>query len=271
MEIHKPKPWRGFREFFKEYLIIVIGVLTALGAEQFAESLHWRHQVHLAREALAFDLRRVIGQAATKDAEAPCVAARLAQLTEILDQAQRTKMMPPLGYGGEAAVEPWTMRAWAGLTFGQGLAHMPNREQLLLSAIAGQLEYLRELRTAEQTDWAKIDAIMVGTGRATSDAEIAELRLAIGDARAKAGMQRSLSRETSTLIVSLGFLTDSKIKAAYDEGVALGRRRMICRPIPAPGANPLEPLDRRLLGDPVPPGKSAVGTVGVGGAVSTER
>ena len=31
MDIHKPKPWHGFREFLKEYAIIVVGVLTALG------------------------------------------------------------------------------------------------------------------------------------------------------------------------------------------------------------------------------------------------
>ena len=36
MEIHKPKPWHGFREFLKEYLIIVVGVLTALAGEQLA-------------------------------------------------------------------------------------------------------------------------------------------------------------------------------------------------------------------------------------------
>jgi hypothetical protein len=30
MDIHKPKPWHGVREFLKEYVIIVVGVLTAL-------------------------------------------------------------------------------------------------------------------------------------------------------------------------------------------------------------------------------------------------
>ena len=34
MDLRKPKPWHSLREFLKEYLIIVIGVLTALGAEQ---------------------------------------------------------------------------------------------------------------------------------------------------------------------------------------------------------------------------------------------
>ena len=27
MDIHKPKPWHGVREFLKEYVIIVVGVL----------------------------------------------------------------------------------------------------------------------------------------------------------------------------------------------------------------------------------------------------
>ena len=37
MDIHKPKPWHGVREFLKEYVIIVVGVLTALAAEQAVE------------------------------------------------------------------------------------------------------------------------------------------------------------------------------------------------------------------------------------------
>ncbi len=32
MDIHKSKSWYGVREFLKEYLIIVVGVLTALAA-----------------------------------------------------------------------------------------------------------------------------------------------------------------------------------------------------------------------------------------------
>jgi hypothetical protein len=31
MDIHKPKSWHGFREFLKEYAIVVVGVLTAPG------------------------------------------------------------------------------------------------------------------------------------------------------------------------------------------------------------------------------------------------
>ena len=40
MDIHKPEPWHTVREFLKEYVIIVVGVLTALGAEQAVEAVH---------------------------------------------------------------------------------------------------------------------------------------------------------------------------------------------------------------------------------------
>ena len=52
MDIHKPKPWHSVREFLKEYAIVVVGVLTALGAEQAVEQLHWAHEVRSARAAL---------------------------------------------------------------------------------------------------------------------------------------------------------------------------------------------------------------------------
>jgi hypothetical protein len=56
MDIHKPKPWRGVREFLKEYVIIVIGVLTALAGEQFVERLEWAHKVRAAEDAMRAEL-----------------------------------------------------------------------------------------------------------------------------------------------------------------------------------------------------------------------
>jgi hypothetical protein len=68
MHFHLPKPLHGWREFVGEVGIIVIGVLIALGAEQAAEALHNRAQVHEAvnklhtesvenRSALDLDVR----------------------------------------------------------------------------------------------------------------------------------------------------------------------------------------------------------------------
>jgi len=60
LDIHKPKPWRGFREFLKEYLIIVVGVLTALAAEAVVEAAHTAQKAaeteQLVREEFARNL-----------------------------------------------------------------------------------------------------------------------------------------------------------------------------------------------------------------------
>lgn len=56
MEIHKPKSWHGWREFLKEYGIIVVGVLTALAAEQLVESLHSDLKVRRAEAAMRLEL-----------------------------------------------------------------------------------------------------------------------------------------------------------------------------------------------------------------------
>jgi hypothetical protein len=52
MDIHLPKPFHNWREFLKEYGIIVLGVLTALGLEQAIEWAHHRSEVREATETL---------------------------------------------------------------------------------------------------------------------------------------------------------------------------------------------------------------------------
>jgi hypothetical protein len=56
MDIHKPKPWHGLRELLKEIGIIVVGVLIALAAEQFADRIHWSHKVAELRRSMTVEL-----------------------------------------------------------------------------------------------------------------------------------------------------------------------------------------------------------------------
>ena len=78
MDIHKPKPWHGLREFLKEYVIIVVGVLTALAGEQAVERLEWAHKVHFAEDAMRRELLVDDGpQAYQRLAMHDCLTARL--------------------------------------------------------------------------------------------------------------------------------------------------------------------------------------------------
>jgi hypothetical protein len=84
MDLHKPKPWHGFREFLKEYLIIVVGVLTALGAEGVVESLRWAERTEQTERHLRAELAQSMISAQVHIAQEACEYAMLGRLREAL-------------------------------------------------------------------------------------------------------------------------------------------------------------------------------------------
>src|SRR5437899_2589865 len=87
MDIHKPKPWHGLWEFLKEYLIIVIGVLTALGAEQAVEVVHDRARAAETRELIRGELELNLARLRSRVDLRACVARRIDELQALLDGA----------------------------------------------------------------------------------------------------------------------------------------------------------------------------------------
>jgi hypothetical protein len=269
MDIHKPKPWHGLREFLKEYVIIVVGVLTALGAEQAVEWLHWRHEVHVASVAIAYDLKRMVGGAAAQDGHSACTAAHLHEIGEALDQAQVTKRLPPLGFILTPPHDAWGMQSWATLTSGQTLSHFPNREQLVLSSLQAVLMRMEELNAVELDDWATM-RIVFGRGRPITDPEIATVRVALQHAYKDAAQLKSLSRFVETMVAQSGLLTGYEIDAAYKEGVALNATAGACRPALPPG-DASEVLGPFLSTPAERPGAGVIINPGVGHAIATDK
>lgn len=87
MHFQLPKPLHGWRAFAGEVGIIVIGVLIALSAEQFVESLHWQNEVRAADKRISDDVRADLTNASERFAIDPCLRPRLA---EIRDQLLKT-------------------------------------------------------------------------------------------------------------------------------------------------------------------------------------
>jgi len=94
MDIHKPKPWHGVREFLKEYLIIVVGVLTALGAEQVATGLHERKIADEARESVRAEVRENLWWLERRERREPCARQTLAEIADVLDSARHGRPYP---------------------------------------------------------------------------------------------------------------------------------------------------------------------------------
>src|SRR5689334_5895076 len=94
MDVHKPKPWHGFREFLKEYLIIVVGVLTALGAEQVAVAAHEHRIADEARESVRAEVRENLWWVQWRESRQACVRQTLDGLGQVLDRARAGRSYP---------------------------------------------------------------------------------------------------------------------------------------------------------------------------------
>jgi len=77
VEIHKPKPFHGWREFLKEYGIIVLGVLTALALEQAVDAIRWAHEITDARQALGQEVAYNVKAQKLMASEDACISDRL--------------------------------------------------------------------------------------------------------------------------------------------------------------------------------------------------
>ncbi|MBA2936502.1 hypothetical protein HZF05_20670 [Sphingomonas sp. CGMCC 1.13654] len=77
MKFSWPKPLHGWRAFFGEVGVVLIGVLLALGAQQVADDIHWNTQTAEAREALKAELDHDLGTMTFRVAEQDCVDRRL--------------------------------------------------------------------------------------------------------------------------------------------------------------------------------------------------
>jgi hypothetical protein len=255
VDIHKPKPWRGFREFLKEYAIIVVGVLTALAFEQGVEWLHWRHQISEARAAIVEDQKRILGYIGGRDVVSPCISRRLNEVEAILDKASAEGRLPRLGDIGRPPREPWTMRGWEGIVSGQTLAHLSSDEATHFTAQAASLSYIRDARDAEIDAWSVLRSKR-GPGRRLGDAEITSLRAALGRARSNAYRMRNTADQLGEMIVDSHVLTKAQIAAAWRIGfdMAAGGKSRICRPVTDLAEGLAE--DQLLLRPPAAPDQS---------------
>src|SRR5437763_1412747 len=131
MDVHKPKPWRGLREFLKEYVIIVIGVLTALGAEQTVEAFHWRHKVAEAEQAMRLELLDDdLPQAFTQLAVSPCVDGDLNAVEEALDAGRSRVEVAGRAHKVRVPVRTWDMEAWRAALAGDVASHMSSERTI---------------------------------------------------------------------------------------------------------------------------------------------
>jgi hypothetical protein len=94
------RPLHGWREFVHEVIIVVIGVLLALGGAQLVDNLQWRSEVSSFRQAVYHELGRDLDIHRRVMAQRACTDRRLADLRRFLADAsagRQDKLLRPVG------------------------------------------------------------------------------------------------------------------------------------------------------------------------------
>lgn len=159
MDIHIPKSIRNWREFAKEYAIIVIGVMTALGAEQGVEWLHWQKEVKTSRAALVEEFRVNDYYFARRLAVAPCLDRQIREAHGIISDLLAKK--PPrrftVFHTGSGSL--LSDSEWQSDRASQILTHFPRSELALMSRYYALLPDMRSFTSEEGAAWRELSIL----------------------------------------------------------------------------------------------------------------
>jgi hypothetical protein len=209
MDIHKPKPWHGLREFLKEYLIIVIGVLTALGAEQAAEAAHWSHSVREAKASIHDELAMASVFAEERLARRACVDAYLDGLAAAVAASPAQWEPRSFDYCGlpHRAVytgiwRPWPTEVWQTIEAGGAVSHFDANYRLQAPFVFNFIREIGELSREERRLATDLNPLAYRLTM-TPDAKIAFLR-SIAGIRETSDWMAVYSRDLNGSIKELG-------------------------------------------------------------------
>lgn len=172
MDIHKPRPWHGVREFLKEYLIIVIGVLTALAAEQAVEALRHRADAAKAERAIRAEVVVDITRIEQRDFAHDCVRSRLDEIDAIVDAAAPDGHIRAPGWIGRPPRYAVETARWDAASQSGRVSLLPADWQAGFGSLYTGLRYYYDENNAEEQTWSRLDGL-VGLDRLTPDGKLA--------------------------------------------------------------------------------------------------
>lgn len=178
MRFQFPKPLKGWRVFAGEVGTIVLGVLLALGAQELAQSLHWRSEVKETRKALDAELARDLAAFDQRYGHRQCIADRIAELRRWADAVSsgtalrlRHEVEEPVYFSIRTA-------AWE-VTDGEIASRIPLKAKLNYAAFYDGLRKYDQAKNDESEAWGTLN--LYGSATHLDPADLRAIRRAIKD------------------------------------------------------------------------------------------
>lgn len=152
-----------WRDFGREYAIIVLGVLTALFAQQAAQSFDWRQKVEAALADMDQELSNGDGpEAYVRLAMYQCLDSRLRQVREAAEAGNREAVQGAIA-GIDLPLRTYNSFAREAANSADIAAHMPARRMFEYRVVYSLMPELDELHRKELADLAQLRSLP-GTG-----------------------------------------------------------------------------------------------------------
>jgi hypothetical protein len=181
MHIHLPKPLHGWRAFFGEVGVIVLGVIIALGLEQTAAAVHDSVVAGEAREAIRAEVRENLWWMDRRAKRESCIRARLAELGDLIARARAGESVPVVHYLGMPLHGKITMLRWEANAQAGRASLFPGDEQRTLGNMYFTTEQFADAQKQEETVWSKMRFIQ-GVARLTPE-DVHDLSIFLAEAR----------------------------------------------------------------------------------------
>lgn len=186
MRFTMPKPFRGWREFVGEVVIVVLGVLIALAFGAIADDIKWRSAVSEARTQLRYEIGLNLAFLDDRISGQRCVNQRLNHLAVIITRASQTGRLPALGSVGQAEVYTWPTSVWESQIAAQTMTHFPLGQSAAISRAYRFIAFVHQNNDSEAAAWLTLNT-MAGPGRPVDPASANRLIEALGIARRSNG------------------------------------------------------------------------------------
>ncbi|HEY3948877.1 hypothetical protein [Phenylobacterium sp.] len=245
MDIHKPKPWHGLREFLKEIGTIVIGVLIALAAEAVVQKFHEMRQSEEARAAVRDEINLDLANMKRRNTLEPCITRRVAELSDFVARAEAGEpVQPPLTIG--AAGHPTvSVDRWEAVTAGGRTSLLSLQEQRTFARIYVLFMAYQANKATEREVWG--DLIGLEGVRRPSPELLAQARAALGRARLLDISVRGNLYEASLFAAQIGI--KGEVPGIAAQAPQSYKDQAICQPLSMPaeesarlaGPRPLTP------------------------------
>ena len=152
-------PSMGWKAFWSEILIVVLGVAIALAASEAVEDWSWKAKVRDGEARLQDDTERVFTWAAEHYATQPCVETQLDRLAQRVTDSGTTLTPAPVysdttvlipispRFVVRMPIRPWRFPVWEALVANGTATHFSQQRQDIYSVLNDSVTAARDYRT----------------------------------------------------------------------------------------------------------------------------